>query len=223
MSARRGAAPRDWERVSKSVADAYFPHQLTPLGAGREPRLTLRTLDLGPVLIGYVGWGADVEIACDYPAAYEVNLPLTGHLASRGKHGPVTSVPGQATVFRADTPSLITHWDATCTVLGVKFDRDWLDREAERVLGAGTVRVALPDQLRLEHGPARDWRHLVAGLSSQMRDGALFSDQPIVREQLAGAVAGGLPRPRRPRVRAGGAAPRAAAGGARGERARPAA
>ncbi|WP_409186756.1 AraC family transcriptional regulator [Amycolatopsis sp. VS8301801F10] len=194
MSARRGAAPRDWERVSKSVAAAYFPHQLTPLRAGREPRLTLRTLDLGPVLIGYVGWGADVEIACDYPAAYEVNLPLTGHLASRGRHGTVTSVPGQATVFRADTPSLITHWDATCTVLGVKFDRDWLDREAERVLGAGTVRAAgaLPDQLPLDHGPARDWRHLVAGLSSQMRDGALFTDQPIVREQLAGAVAAGF-------------------------------
>lgn len=173
------------------MADAYFPHQLTPLG-GREPRLTLRTLDLGPVLIGYVGWGADVEVACDYPSAYEVNLPLTGHLESRGRHGTVTSLPGQATVFRADTSSLISHWDATCTVLGVKFDRDWLDREAERVLGTVRAAGALPDQLRLEHGPARDWRHLVAGLSSQMRECRLFAGQPLVRDQLAGAVSAGF-------------------------------
>lgn len=194
MSARRGATPRDWERVSRSVADAYFPHQLTPLGGRREPRLTLRTLDLGPVLIGYVGWGADVEVACDYPGAYEVNLPLTGHLESRGRHGTVTSVSGQATIFRADTPSLISHWDATCTVLGVKFDRDWLDREAERVLGAEPVRVVgvLPDQVRLDEGPGRDWRHLVAGLSSHMRERPLFGDQPVVRQQLAGAVAAGF-------------------------------
>lgn len=194
MSARRGATPRDWERASKSVAEAYFPHQLTPLGGGREPRLTLRTLDLGPVLIGYVGWGADVEIACDYPSAYEVNLPLTGHLESRGRRGAVTSVSGQATIFRADTPSLISHWDATCTVLGVKFDRDWLDREAERVLGAEPVRVAgvLPDQLRLEDGAARDWQHLIKGLSSQVRDHFFFGELPVVRQQLAGAVAAGF-------------------------------
>ncbi|WP_249027035.1 cupin domain-containing protein [Amycolatopsis lexingtonensis] len=151
-------------------------------------------MDLGPVLIGYVGWGADVEVACDYPSAYEVNLPLTGHLESRGRHGTVTSVAGQATIFRADTSSLISHWDATCTVLGVKFDRDWLDRGAERVLGAEPVRVAgvLPDQLRLDSGAGQDWRHLVTGLSSHMPDHRLFGDQPIVRQQLAGAVAAGF-------------------------------
>ncbi|GAA1005882.1 hypothetical protein Aple_040290 [Acrocarpospora pleiomorpha] len=193
MSARRGATPRDWERVSRLVADAYFPHQLTLLG-GHEPRLTLRTLDLGPVLIGYVGWGADVAVACGYPGAYEVNLPLTGHLESRGRHGTVTSVPGQATVFRADISSLISHWDATCTVLGVKFNRDWLDREAERILGAEPVRVfgVLPDQLRLDHGAGRDWQHLITGLLSHMRNCHLFSDQPIVQEQLAGAVSAGF-------------------------------
>lgn len=193
MPARSGATLRDWQRASQSVAAAYFPHELTPLGGGNDPRLTLRTVDLGPVLIGYVGWGADVAVACDYPAAYEVNLPLTGHLESRGRHGTVTSVAGQATVFRADTPSLISHWDATCTVLGVKFDRDWLEREAERVVGRAGVGGLLPDQVRLDgDGPGRDWRHLVSGLSSHVSSTPLFADQPIVRAQLAGAVSAGF-------------------------------
>lgn len=177
------------------MADAYFPHELTISGDGRrDPRLTLQTLDLGPVLIGYVGWGADVQVECDYPGAYEVNLPLTGHLESRGRHGPVTSVTGQATVFRADTPSLITHWDATCTVLGVKFDRDWLDREAERTLATEPVRAGatLPEQLVLDSGAARDWSRLVNGLTGHLRGPRLFDDAPVVSEQLASAVTTGF-------------------------------
>lgn len=182
------------------MASAYFPHELTVPRGGRRPRLTLQTLDLGPVLLGHVGWGADVGIECDYPGAYEVNMPLTGHLVSQGRHGEVTSLAGQATVFRADTPSLISHWDATCTVLGVKFDAAWLDRETERVLGPGPVRAAavLPEQLTLEAGALRDWRNLLAGLTAHLREPGLFVDQPAVREQLAGAVSTGFLMASRP-------------------------
>ncbi|MFD4248246.1 MULTISPECIES: AraC family transcriptional regulator [Amycolatopsis] len=189
MPARRSAPPRDWHQASRKVAEAYFPHELQPLGGGRDPRLTLRTLDLGPVLVGHVGWGADVRVACDYPGAYEINMPLTGHLESRGRHGPVVSVAGQATVFRADTPSLISHWDATCTVLGVKFDSAWLDREAERVLGGDrvTLRGELPDQLDLAAGQGRAWRQLVASLAANLHEPGLLGD--VVRDQLAGALA----------------------------------
>ncbi|MEJ8281922.1 AraC family transcriptional regulator [Pseudonocardia spirodelae] len=176
------------------MAEAYFPHELIPSTARSEPRLTLQTLDLGPVLIGYVGWGADIALNCDCPGAYEVNIPLTGHLVSRGRHGSVTSVPGQATVFRADSSCRITHWDATCTVLGVKFDRGRLDVEAERVLGAELARaaVSLPDQLDLDRGAGQDWRQLVNSLAAHLRRPTLFSGSPVIREQLAGAVTAGF-------------------------------
>lgn len=194
MAARRGAPPRDWDQVSQSVADVYFPHELTPIGPRSRPRLTLQTLDLGPVLLGYVGWGADIAIDCDYPGAYEVNIPLTGHFVSQTRRGSMTSVSGQAAVFRADSACRITHWDATCTVLGVKFDRTWLDREAERVLGSDPVRVAgvLPDQLDLDRGGGEDWRRLVNSLASHLRRPSLFAGSPVVSEQLAGAVAAGF-------------------------------
>ncbi len=194
MSGGSGAAPREWERVSHAVARAYFPHELRPLGGGTAPRPTLRTIDLGPVLIGYVGWGADVEIACDYPDAYEINMPVSGRLESRGRHGTVASTPGRATVFRADTPSLISHWGADCTVLGVKFDATWLDREAEQVLDRDVVRVGtlLPDQLRGEDRAVREWQQLVTGLADHLREPGAFADAPRVREQLAGALCTGF-------------------------------
>ncbi len=194
MAGRSRAAHLDWGQASREVAEVYFPHELRHLGGAAEPRLTLRTLDLGPVLIGHVGWGADVAIECDYPAAYEVNMPLTGHLESRGRHGTVTSVPGQGTVFRADTPSLISHWDASCTVLGVKFSSAWLEQEAERVLGTDrvTVRDILADQIGLDDGSGRAWRQLVSGLAAHLREPQPFGDSDVVRQQLAGALAAGL-------------------------------
>ena len=178
----------DWDAASRAVADAYFPHELTDLSGTDRPALSLRTVDLGGVTLGRLHWGADVAIACDYPGAYEVNIPLTGRLESRGSHGEVVSAPGQATVFRADTPSMITRWGATCSVPGVKFDRDHLEREADRILGSPVrTKLVLPDQLDLT-GPASEWHGLVRALSEQLDGGLEMVSNPIVGAQLAGAV-----------------------------------
>ena len=194
LEPRRRSIARDWPQASRDVARAYFPHELRPLGSSHEPRLTLRTLTLGPLLIGHVGWGADVAIECDYPGALEINMPLTGHLESRGRFGAVTSVAGQGTVFRPNTPSLISHWDATCIVLGVKIDSAWLEVEAERVLAMDRVRVAtlLPERLDLETGAGRTWRQLVLGVATQMHQGEPLHDNELFAQHLAGAITTGL-------------------------------
>ncbi|WP_374229877.1 AraC family transcriptional regulator [Rhodococcus sp. F64268] len=178
----------DWEDVSRVVADVYFPHELTVMSGAERPELHLSSVDFGPVMIGRLAWGVDVAIECEYPGAYEINIPLAGTLESRGEGGEVVSGPGQATVFSADTPNRITRWDATCSVLGVKFDRDHLEREADRILGAPLrSRLVLPDQIDLT-GSAGDWRRLVASLSDQLSEGAGSLANPLVSQQLAGAV-----------------------------------
>lgn len=177
----------DWEDVSRVVADVYFPHELTVLSGADRPELQLSSLDFGPVTIGRITWGVDVAIDCEYPGSYEINIPLAGVLESRGDGGVVVSGPGQASVFSADTPNRITRWDATCSVLGVKFDRDHLEREADRILGAPLrSRLVLPDQIDLT-GSAGDWRRLVVSLSDQL-EGASSLTNPLVSQQLAGAV-----------------------------------
>ena len=178
----------DWDEASRAVADVYFPHRLTDLGGTDRPELELVSADLGGVTIGRMSWGADVAIECDYPGAYEVNIPLSGRLESRGRSGIVVSEPGSATVFRADTPSLITHWDAECSVLGIKFDREHLEREADRILGGPLrSRLALPDRIDLK-GSAQEWHGLVASLSDQLTGATQMLTNPLVSVQLAGAV-----------------------------------
>jgi AraC-like DNA-binding protein len=178
----------DWDDASRAVAGVYFPHDLTELSGSERPEVDLAAVDLGGVMIGRLSWGADVSIACDYPGAYEVNIPLTGRLESHGRSGPVVSEPGSATVFSADTPSLITRWSANCSVIGVKFDRDHLEREADRILGTPMrSRLVLPDQLDLT-GSADEWRRLVAALSDQLSGTTDVLVNPLVSAQLAGAV-----------------------------------
>ncbi|MCW4352650.1 AraC family transcriptional regulator [Hoyosella sp. YIM 151337] len=180
----------DWRKASQAVAAAYFPHELKNLTGAERPSLHLRTADLGGVTIGKLSWGTDVAIACDYEGAYEVNIPLTGLLETRGDHPNerVASVPGQAAVFQADTPSLITRWSSDCAVLGVKFEREYLEREADRITQS-TVRsrLSLPQQLDLS-GRASEWHRLVRALAEQVSPSSELISSPLVSAQLSGAV-----------------------------------
>ena len=180
---------RDWDAASRAVAGAYFPHTLTDLSSGGAMTLSMRTVDFGPVTLGRLGWGADVSIECDYPGAYEVNIPLSGSLESRSPGGTVVSRPGQATVFRADEPTLITRWSGDCSVLGVKFDGDFLEQEADRILGSELrTGLRLPAQLDLTGAAENSWFRLVRSLTAQLREPADLLANPVVGPQLAGAI-----------------------------------
>lgn len=184
---------RDWDAASKAVAGAYFPHVLTDLSANGTMKLSMRTVDLGPVTLGRLAWGADVSIACDYPGAYEVNIPLSGSLESRGESGAVLSRPGQATVFRAEEPTLITRWSEACSVLGVKFDSEYLEQEADRILGSDLrVGLQLPTQMDLSDPAANSWFRLVRSLTEQLREPIDLLANPVVGPQLAGAITAAL-------------------------------
>ncbi|WAM13011.1 AraC family transcriptional regulator [Rhodococcus sp. JS3073] len=201
----------DWDAASRAVAGAYFPHTLTDLSSGGAMTLSMRTVDFGPVTLGRLDWGADVSIECDYPGAYEVNIPLSGSLESCSQGDTVVSRPGQATVFRADEPTLISRWSGDCTVLGVKFDSDYLQREADRILGADLrLGLRLPSQIDLTGASESSWFRLVHSLTAQLREPADLLANPVVGPQLAGAITsafvlavtpdeevrGGAPRPR---------------------------
>ncbi|ROZ98028.1 AraC family transcriptional regulator [Gordonia sp. OPL2] len=180
---------RDWETAHQAVADVYFPHELQALDGRDDVDLSLRTVELGGVTIGRLTWGTAVSIACDYPGAYEVNIPLSGRLHSRSGHGELVSAPGQGTIFAADTPSLISRWTADCHVLGVKFDAEHLEREADRIhLAPIRRRLSLPDRVDVSADAGASWLGLVTALSAQKRDPVDLLANPLVGPQLASAV-----------------------------------
>ncbi|GEM_PF-6409208 len=142
-----GLASRDWDEVSQAVADAYFPHTLTPSTRLPAANVSLRKTGTGPVRIARLAWGADVSVQSEHPGAYGVNIPLTGRLDSVVGGKEVSSLPGTATVCPPDVTTLMPHWTSSCEIIGVRFDHEYLQREMHRILGrAGRP---LPSQVNL--------------------------------------------------------------------------
>lgn len=182
--------PHDWDEASEVVSDAYFPHVLTPLSKGSNAdHMVVNTVDLGPIRIARIGWGAEVSIETDHPGAYAINIPLGGRLESRTARDSVVSTPGLATVNPPDTPTLITRWSSACTIVGVRIDRDHLHRELGRVMARPDVR--LPAQIDLRAAAGAGWLRMVRAVHAEADDEGLWRN-PIVAQQLSGALTSAL-------------------------------
>ncbi|MCF3939142.1 AraC family transcriptional regulator [Gordonia sp. Z-3] len=176
----------DWDAASDAVSAAYFPHVLRP----RVARSTATEADvavtvLGPLRIARIGWGAEVSIHSDHPGAYGINVPLNGVLETSVAGHSVVSTSGSATVNPPDTPTDITRWSSTCTIVGVKIDRDFLHHEMCRVTGQPDT--SIPDQLDLRSPEGASWFRLVQSIAGQPADDPLLAN-PLVAEQLAGSL-----------------------------------
>ncbi|WP_255450029.1 AraC family transcriptional regulator [Skermania sp. ID1734] len=168
----------DWDEASHAVSDAYFPHQLHPQQPSTAAGVAVDGARIGPVRIAHISWGAPVTVDTDHPGGYAVNIPLSGTLESRIGRSELVATPERATIYPPDTQASITRWTESCRIVGVRFEREYLDREVTRILARPTC---LPDHLDLR-GNGVNWLRLVQALAGQS-----FGN-PLVDEQLSGAV-----------------------------------
>ncbi|ORA39393.1 AraC family transcriptional regulator [Mycobacterium aquaticum] len=182
MAAPVAPASTDWDEVSRAVANAYFPHELHPLGHAKAGNARARGVDLGPIRIADITWGAAVSVVTTHPGAYAVNIPVSGHLESVLGRDQLVATPERATIFPPDTPACIRRWSESCVIVGVRFDRDYLHREIHRLLDEPVD--GLPDHLDLADGTGAAWLQLVRCLSAD----AVSEQHPLVREQLCAAI-----------------------------------
>lgn len=175
----------DMESFSDEVARAYFPHALIMRGRPARPA-ELRAVDLGPVRLTRIGWGAEVSVESDHPGAWAVNVPRSGVLEANVGGAHVLSLDGQATVCPPDRQTKMTRWSADCSIVGMRVDRDYLVEEVAALVGLHTDR--LPAQLDLRADGARAWIGLLGSLGTEaMRNPALVGDERV-RRRLAGTL-----------------------------------
>lgn len=173
-------ATSDWDEASHAVSSAYFAHRLRPAGRTDASHVTVTGAQFGPVRIATIGWGALVDVETDHRDGIAVNVPLSGSLHSIVGRAELVATRASGTVYPADTPTLIRGWSPTCSIVGVRFDRDFLTREIARVSGAP---YALPSRIDLAGPDGAAWFRLVTSLRDQP---AL---PPMAAERLAAAVA----------------------------------
>ncbi|WP_020106760.1 AraC family transcriptional regulator [Nocardia sp. 348MFTsu5.1] len=176
----------DWDEVHEVVADAYFPHELRPISRDDATRYRLKSSPVGPAVLARIGFGAAVSIESDHPGAWGINIPLTGHLESTTEGHHIISTPGQATVCPPDTRTVITDWSRSCEIIGFKIDRDYLQREVDRICGRPGRH--LPHQLDLRSGAGAEWMTLLNSVGDQA-----FGESVLLRnEHMAQQVCGML-------------------------------
>ncbi|MDZ5660396.1 AraC family transcriptional regulator [Nocardioides sp. S-58] len=170
----------DYDALSGAVSDAYFPHRLTVQRERPGPDATLRAVALGSVRLARIGWGSDVAVESDHPGAWAVNVPRSGVLEARLGERHVLSVDGQATVCPPDVRTSMTHWSADCSILGMRVERDYLDKEVATLVGSSTR--AMPQQLDLRGGAGLMWLTLVSSIGAEaLRRPELVGDDPVAR------------------------------------------
>jgi AraC-like DNA-binding protein len=174
--------PLDWDEASRAVSDVYFPHELHPLTRSTAANVVVESADIGPVRIVHLGWGALVTVDTTHSGGYAVNTAVSGRLESVIGPNERVATPDCATIFPPDTPARLRRWTASCSVVGVRFDRDYLHREMSRLLAEPAPR--LPDDLDLAKRPGANWLKLVRSLCTQ----SVADQHPLVREQLCSAI-----------------------------------
>lgn len=178
--------PRDWDEAERVVSDAYFPHDLQPIESGTHPALRVRTLPLGPLRITRIGWGATVAVHTSHPGAYAVNIPFSGQIESTSEGHTIVSGRGSASIFRPDTPAEIERWTEDCEIVGVRLDGEYLHREMNRVLGRPDRE--LPWQADLSTASGQSWMSLLRSVVEQLKADTELWRNPLVAEQLSGAL-----------------------------------
>lgn len=184
----------DWEGVHDAVANAYFPHALRPRAAGSADlpaRTELEVVDLSLVRLAHMRFGGTVEIASEHPGGIAINLQVSGSMESVLGSSRVTTTPGQAATFPADTPARLPSWTPDSVILGLRVDEDYLAREAERVLARKGL--ALPRVVDLTGPEGRAWVGMARSTLRNARDcgGVLYQD-PRVAESVASMLVTGL-------------------------------
>lgn len=145
------------------ASEIFTPHRLRFSGRGQRLNARLSAARIGAVTIGYLRYGADVELVNSTALDdYHINVPLTSHADSWCGSATAQATPTQAAVFLPGRPAGI-KWAADCGQLCVKFSRADLELELEGLLGRPAIRpLNITHSMNLTADSSRAWLALLS-------------------------------------------------------------
>ncbi|MCV7048354.1 AraC family transcriptional regulator [Mycobacterium frederiksbergense] len=147
------------------ASEIFTPHRLRYSRRGQRLNARLSAARIGAVTVGYLRYGADVELVNSTALDdYHINVPLTSHADSWCGPATAQATPTQAAVFLPGRPAGI-KWAADCGQLCVKFSRTDLEYELEGLLGRPAVRpLNIAHSMDLTADSSRAWLALLSVL-----------------------------------------------------------
>ncbi|MEV1288004.1 AraC family transcriptional regulator [Micromonospora sp. NPDC049679] len=174
------------------IARFLYPVALEMLN-GRQPfTFDFRILQLGPITIGDLRFGADVAIDTGDLQAYHVDLPLAGYLETEHRGNTVTASPDRAAIYRPIGRTVLRRWSPDFRQLSIKIEKQALETELESLLGhpiRGPLRLG--PTLDTRRGAGRTWARLAGMLRDEFDNGGA-AIHPLLGERLSHSVLTGL-------------------------------
>ena len=172
---------------------SYCPLTVQPRGAADAFSFDLTVVQLGPLTIGDLAYGVDVSTGLGYLDAYQLNVPLAGHVQAR-QHGARTAAgPGWATLFRpygaVDQPLI----SGGCHQIATKIDASALEVALAELLGhpvQGPLRIPLGNDFTT--GPGRSLVRMLQFVHAELDNPNGLIHQPLVASRLWSCVLTGV-------------------------------
>lgn len=199
MTTATSFVSRDLDEAREIGGSVYFPHQLTCQGDASAFAMQLRSLTLGPLMVGVLGYDVEVHIETtrELDTAYEINVPLAADLDCwvGGRH--TVGSPTRAVVNGPRCTSTLHGFGRGRPLLGLKVERDALEAQYRVLHGRPADEpVELDPCIALDRGGGRRWwalaRALLDGALDETDDPGGLLSNPMVARPLVDAVLRGL-------------------------------
>jgi AraC-like DNA-binding protein len=149
-------------------------------------------IQLGPLTVGRLGFGAPVTLNAPELDGYHVTVPTAGLVRTRHAGHEVVAGPSTGAIFGPGRP-VQARYDAHSAELNVKISRAALEDELETLLGHPVSGpIDLPPAIDVGGGTAQSWLRLVQLLSAESADPSSLIWQPVIAEELRRSVLDGL-------------------------------
>lgn len=182
------------EEAREVGSKVYHPHSLDLLGRGKDFQMRLQAVEVADVTVGILEYASPVRIRTQaLENAFQVNIPLRGHLKLTYGNDEVLASPLRAAIHGQEGQTRLEGWDHSARLLGLKIPKRLLDQELGVLLGRVPERpVNFTGVLELDTRQAQEWRSAVEFLAQGLRTDKSMLSNPLISAPAAQAVVRGL-------------------------------
>lgn len=177
----------------------FYPNRL--VAAPGDFAMDLRLARVGALTTSVAGFDNETKVSVDgLDVAYHVIVGLNGAIESRCGSASMIATRESAAVFRPVGEASVRGWrEGNAPMLGIKIDRQALEREARSMIGRDVRgHIRFQPQMDLRTGPGAQWLRLASWTAATMVGTAVRGRpsepvwHPLLAARLSDAVLAGL-------------------------------
>ncbi|MGH3737822.1 MAG: AraC family transcriptional regulator [Micromonosporaceae bacterium] len=184
---------RDVDRAREMIGRALAPHTLRVLDHAADFDARQHSAPLGAVTLGYLRYGAEVQIATDRIGSfYLIHIPIRGWIETDNRLSQVQSTPATASVAQPGLPYRM-QWRVGAEQLLARFEAGVLHRNLGELLGyipKQPLRFDLGIDLRTPR--MRSWLDTIDLIRRDTERGQPLAASPLALAHLQDLLAIGL-------------------------------